>query len=87
MRNDPCSSIAVYASFLPVLSISSEPDDMTSDWASASVGEDRLVFDIDYNHPDCKFPHSADPVARREGIAEGTLRKVMGKNAARLYKI
>ncbi len=67
-----------------VLSFSAEPDDKTSDFVSAFVGEARLVFDFDYNHPDCKFPHSADPVVGREGIAEGTLRKVMGKSAARL---
>ncbi len=72
--------------FLPVLSFSAEPDEKTSDFVSASVGEDCLVFDFDYNHPDCEFPHTAEAAARREGIAEGTLRKVMGENAERLYK-
>ncbi len=76
----------VLASF-PVPPFSAEPEDKTSDFVGASVGEARLVFDFDYNHPDCKFFHNAEAVARREEIAEGTLRNVMRKNAARLYKI
>ncbi len=70
--------------FLPVLSFSAVPCEKTSDFISASVGEAHLVFASDDNHPDCKFPHAAEAVARREEIGEGTLQKGMGKNAARL---
>jgi len=70
--------------FLPVLSFSAVPYDKTSDFISASVGEAHLVFASGDYHPDCKFPHAAEAVARREGIGKGTLRKVMGKSAARL---
>ncbi len=74
----------VLASF-PVLSFPAEPEDKTSDFVGASVGEACLVFDFEYNHPDCKYSHNAEAVARREEIAEGTLRNVKGKNTARLY--
>jgi predicted TIM-barrel fold metal-dependent hydrolase len=51
------------------------------------VGEDRLVFASDYNHGDSKFPHTVESVTRRKNLSEPSLRKLMGDNASRLYRI
>lgn len=64
-----------------------EPDEHTLDFVTSFVGEDRLIFASDYNHPDSKFPGSVQAVTRREGIPQTTMAKIMGENAARLYKI
>lgn len=64
-----------------------EPDEHTLKFVIDFVGEDRLVFASDYNHPDSKFPHSVEAVTRREGIRDATMAKIMGANAVGLYGI
>ena len=53
-----------------------------------AVGEDNVMFETDFPHPTCLHP---DPVgAMRERTASlrpETTRKVMGENAAKLYRI
>jgi predicted TIM-barrel fold metal-dependent hydrolase len=53
-----------------------------------AVGEDNVMFETDFPHPTCLHP---DPVGKvREKVAAlrpETQRKVMGGNAARLYRI
>lgn len=68
--------------FLPVLSVSAVPYEKTSDFISASVGEAHLASPSDENYPDCKFPHTAEAVARREGIGGGDASEGHGKKSS-----
>ena len=65
-----------------------EPDETTLPYVMDFIGDDRLVFASDYNHGDCKFPNV---VKRGAGpgttIAAGSLPKIMGENARRLYNL
>jgi predicted TIM-barrel fold metal-dependent hydrolase len=77
--SDYMRSEQVYYSF--------EPDEHTLPFVMEFVGENRLVFASDYNHSDSKFPHTVEAVTKRRGLAQSSLRKVMGENAAKLYGI
>jgi predicted TIM-barrel fold metal-dependent hydrolase len=52
------------------------------------VGEDRVMFETDFPHPTCMYP---DPLAtveeRMTALRPETRRKVLGDNAAGLYRI
>jgi len=54
----------------------------------AAVGEDNIMFETDFPHPTSLWP---DPLAvAREnmvGISEEVQRKIMGDNAAALYRL
>jgi len=53
-----------------------------------AVGEDNVMFETDFPHPTCLHP---DPVGvmreRTASLRPETQRKVMGENAAKLYRI
>jgi predicted TIM-barrel fold metal-dependent hydrolase len=53
-----------------------------------AVGEDNVMFETDFPHPTCLFP---DPLATAEqnlaGIPPAVQRKILGENAAALYRI
>jgi predicted TIM-barrel fold metal-dependent hydrolase len=53
-----------------------------------AVGEDNILFETDFPHPTCLYP---DPLAvAREnmvGVSEEAQRKIMGDNAAALYRL
>lgn len=53
-----------------------------------AVGEDNIMFETDFPHPTCLHP---DPVGvmreRTASLRPETQRKVMGENAAKLYRI
>jgi hypothetical protein len=52
------------------------------------VGEDRVLFETDFPHPTCLYPSPLETVATKMGtLRPETRRKVMGENAARLYRV
>ena len=52
------------------------------------VGEDNVMFETDFPHPTCLYP---DPLAmveeRMSALRPETRRKVLGENAAKLYRV
>jgi predicted TIM-barrel fold metal-dependent hydrolase len=54
----------------------------------AAIGADNLLFETDFPHPTCLHP---DPVGTADvnlrGIPEADRRKIMGENAAKLYRV
>ena len=54
----------------------------------ATVGEDNVLFETDFPHPTCLYP---DPLQTIEDkirpLRPEVQRKVLGENAARLYRI
>ena len=52
------------------------------------VGEDNVMFETDFPHPTCLYPNPLDAVEERmTTLRPETRRKVMGDNAAKLYRI
>jgi predicted TIM-barrel fold metal-dependent hydrolase len=52
------------------------------------VGEDRVLFETDFPHPTCLYPAPLETVAEKMNtLRTETRRKVMGENAARLYRV
>jgi predicted TIM-barrel fold metal-dependent hydrolase len=52
------------------------------------IGIDNVLFESDFPHPTCLYPSPAERAFKRlEGFGPDAQRKVMGGNAAKLYKI
>jgi len=53
-----------------------------------SVGEDNILFETDFPHPTCLYPKPLDTVAAKMSTLDPTVqRKILGENAARLYRL
>ena len=56
--------------------------------SSTSVGEDNIMFETDFPHPTCLYP---DPLKTAEHnmaeLSTEVQRKILGENAAKLYKL
>jgi predicted TIM-barrel fold metal-dependent hydrolase len=54
----------------------------------ASVGEDNVLFETDFPHPTCLYPKPLDTVAEKMStLTPQVQRKVLGENAAKLYRL
>jgi predicted TIM-barrel fold metal-dependent hydrolase len=54
----------------------------------ASVGEDNVLFETDFPHPTCLYPKPLDTVAEKMStLTPAVQRKVLGENAAKLYRL
>jgi len=54
----------------------------------ASVGEDNVLFETDFPHPTCLYPKPLETVAdKMSALTPAVQRKVLGENAAKLYRI
>ena len=52
------------------------------------VGDDRVLFETDFPHPTCLYPAPLESVAvKMNALRPESRRRVMGENAARLYRI
>jgi predicted TIM-barrel fold metal-dependent hydrolase len=53
-----------------------------------AVGEDSVLFETDFPHPTCLYPHPLETVApKMEALTPEVQRKILGGNAARLYRL
>ena len=53
-----------------------------------SVGEDNVLFETDFPHPTCLYPKPLDTVAEKMSTLEPAVqRKILGENAAKLYRL
>lgn len=53
-----------------------------------SVGEDNVLFETDFPHPTCLYPSPLDTVEEKMlTLRPETRRKVLGENAAKLYRL
>ena len=51
------------------------------------LGEDVLMWQSDFPHPQCEFPHSPDRVLAWTGMAESAKRKLLAGNAEKYLRI
>jgi uncharacterized protein len=53
-----------------------------------AVGEDNILFETDFPHPTCMYPHPLDTVAEKMAtLSPEARRKIMGENARKLYRL
>ena len=53
-----------------------------------AVGEDNILFETDFPHPTCLYPKPLDTVAEKMStLAPEDQRKILGENAATLYRL
>jgi predicted TIM-barrel fold metal-dependent hydrolase len=53
-----------------------------------AVGEDNVLFETDFPHPTCLYPAPLQTISDKMALLRPeTRRKVMGENAARLYRL
>jgi predicted TIM-barrel fold metal-dependent hydrolase len=53
-----------------------------------SVGEDNILFETDFPHPTCLYPKPLDTVAEKMAtLTPSARRKILGENAAKLYRL
>ncbi len=56
--------------------------------AVEALGDTNVMFETDYPHPTCLYPDSLPMAAKAIGeLSETSRRRVMGDNAARLYRL
>jgi predicted TIM-barrel fold metal-dependent hydrolase len=54
----------------------------------ASVGEDNILFETDFPHPTCLYPAPLETAAKNmQDLSPVARRKILGENAAKLYRL
>jgi predicted TIM-barrel fold metal-dependent hydrolase len=54
----------------------------------AAVGEDNILFETDFPHPTCLYPDPLKTAAENmRGLSTEAQRKILGDNAAKLYRL
>ncbi len=67
--------------------VSCEADEVALEFVVSAVGEDRILYASDYWHYDAKFFGSVAAIQGRRGLTDTAKRKLLGENAARLYRL
>ena len=67
--------------------VAAEGDERLLPMAVAALGDDTFCFSTDYPHPDHAFDGVVGGIKRMEGLSEGSKRKILGENAARLFSL
>jgi len=65
--------------------ISADADEQTLKYAVDFLGEDSIIFNTDYPHPDAPDPRTVLPDLMRQPISESAKRKIAWDNSIRLY--
>src|SRR5262249_36582564 len=65
--------------------ISDDPDEPGLDTVIDFIGDDNLVWNTDYPHPDAPDPNQVLPWFSAQPISEDSKRKILWDNAVRLY--
>lgn len=74
--------------FLRQCFVSCEPDDECVRAVLEHVGDECVVWASDYPHPDSHFPGAVErTLGALEGVPEASRARVLGANAARLYRL
>jgi predicted TIM-barrel fold metal-dependent hydrolase len=68
--------------------ISTECEDRFVADVIRSLGDDHIVYETDFPHPDSKYPYATDHflALRPDEISEGSKRKILWDNAMDLYR-
>jgi predicted TIM-barrel fold metal-dependent hydrolase len=51
------------------------------------LGDERILFETDYPHPDSKYPHAVETFLAQERLSEASKRKILWDNALDFYRL
>lgn len=71
----------------PNLVFSCDPDEETLPTVLDWVGDERVLYASDYPHWDARTPDTVRILAGRSDLSEEQKRKVLGENAARVFRV
>jgi predicted TIM-barrel fold metal-dependent hydrolase len=66
--------------------ISVEPEEHLVYHVVEELGDDRIVWESDYPHPDSKYPHACEHFLAQERLSAESKRKILWDNAVDLYR-
>ena len=67
--------------------VSSDAEEFMLPQVVSLIGDDNVCFSTDYPHPDHTFEGVVAELAARTDLSESSKKKILGENAARLFKI
>lgn len=67
--------------------VSVEPDGEHLQQVVETVGDDNIVISSDYPHDDSNYPYAMDTFLAYDKVSEGTKKKILWDNCARLYNL
>jgi predicted TIM-barrel fold metal-dependent hydrolase len=51
------------------------------------LGDDRILFETDYPHPDSKYPRAVQTFLEQERVSEASKRRILWDNALDFYRL
>jgi predicted TIM-barrel fold metal-dependent hydrolase len=50
------------------------------------LGDNRILFETDFPHPDSKYPHAVETFLAQDGVSDESKRKILWDNAIEFYR-
>ncbi len=66
--------------------VTTECDEHLVHHTVAELGDERILFETDYPHPDSKYPHAVTTFLAQDGISDENKRKILWDNAIDFYR-
>jgi predicted TIM-barrel fold metal-dependent hydrolase len=66
--------------------LTTEPDEHLIYHTIEELGDQRILFETDYPHPDSKFPHAVETFLAQDRVSEESKRKILWQNAVDFYR-
>jgi predicted TIM-barrel fold metal-dependent hydrolase len=66
--------------------ITTEPDEPHAYHVIDEMGDDRILFETDYPHPDSKYPRAVATFLAQEKLSDESKRKILWDNAVDFYR-
>ena len=66
--------------------VTTEPDEHLIYHTIEELGDERILFETDYPHPDSKYPNAVQTFFDQERVSEDSKRKILWDNAVDFYR-
>jgi predicted TIM-barrel fold metal-dependent hydrolase len=66
--------------------VTTEPDEHLIYHCIEELGDERILFETDFPHPDSKYPRAVEYFLRQERLSEESKRKILWDNAVDFYR-
>ena len=66
--------------------VTTEPDEYLIYHAIEELGDERILFETDFPHPDSKYPHAVDTFLSQQRLSDDSKRKILWDNAVDFYR-
>jgi predicted TIM-barrel fold metal-dependent hydrolase len=66
--------------------VTTEADEQLIYHTIEELGDDRILFETDYPHPDSKYPRAVETFLAQERVSDDSKRKILWDNAVEFYR-